>query len=86
LILKRKKKYFSFEEFYLSSTFNLTDLVDQFFVETMINKNGTSFNVFWYESRPINRSMNLADRANRRKLFLPFNQKDWTTKVGKWLD
>ena len=81
--LKLRRIFFSFEEFYLSSTFNLTELVDQFFVETMINKNGTKFNVFWYESYPINRSMNTADRANRRKLFLPIDQKDWITKVGK---
>ncbi len=66
----------------MSSTYNLTELVDYFYVETMINKNGTIFNVFWYESRPIDHSK---DSANSRKMFLPIDQKDWTTKVGKIL-
>jgi hypothetical protein len=65
-------------EFYLESTFKLEELVDYFYVDAANNMNGTNINVFWYESRPYNHSL---DSAVSKKLFLPIESKDWNTKV-----
>jgi hypothetical protein len=65
-------------EFYLESTFKLEELVDYFYVHTANNMNGTNINVFWYESRPYDHSL---DYAVSKKLFLPIEPKDWNTKV-----
>jgi hypothetical protein len=59
-------------------TFQLTELLDQFYVETLSNKDGTNFNVFWYETIRRNSS---GDTVNNRKEFLQLDINDWTTKV-----
>jgi hypothetical protein len=68
----------SIAEFYHNVTFNLTELLDYFYVETLSNKDGTNFDVFWYETIKRNQS---GGTANNRKAFLDLDFNDWTTKV-----
>ena len=42
-------------------------------------QNGTNHNVFWYETRPYDHSL---DSANARKEFLKVDLNDWTTQVS----
>ena len=46
----------------------------------MLNKDGTNFNVFWYDTVPGKNNYS-GDSANNRKQFMMLNWIDWTTKV-----
>ena len=46
----------------------------------MLNKDGTNFNVFWYDTVPGKNNYS-GDSANNRKQFMMLNWNDWTTKV-----
>ena len=58
-------------------------MVDYFFVETLMNKNGTSFNVFWIESVKYNHA---GEGAHQRKEYMSIDFKDWTTKVMRMIN
>jgi len=56
----------------------LAEIIDYFYVDAKYNKEGTLYNVFWYQTRPYDYDRS----ANYRKEFLLIDEKDWLTLVN----
>ena len=65
-------------EFYYQSTFELTELVKSFFVQTESAQEGTPYTVFWYDSIKTDHSKG---SVNERKKFHNIDYNDWTVQV-----
>ena len=76
---KLKNTCHLFPEFYHEATYNLTELVSSFYVQTEYVVEGTPFSVFWYDSVKTDHSKEF---VNIRKKFLQYNLKDWTVQVN----